>query len=66
MLTPLADGSGQLVAREALRLGLQLIVPLPMPKDLYRYGLANDADKLQSRWGVTDRSDKKAFRVEAQ
>lgn len=47
VLTPLAEGSGQLVAREALRLGLQLIVPLPMPKDLYRRGLASDADRWE-------------------
>lgn len=47
VLTPLAEGSGQLVAREALRLGLQLIVPLPMPKDLYRQGLASDADRRE-------------------
>lgn len=47
VLTPLAEGSGQLVAREALRLGLQLIVPLPMPIDLYRQGFASDADRQE-------------------
>jgi hypothetical protein len=47
ILTPLSEGSGQHVAREAPQLGLQLIVPLPMPKDLYRHGLASDADKRE-------------------
>ena len=44
VLTPLAEGSGQLVAREPLRLGLQVIAPLPMPRDLYRQSLVSDAD----------------------
>jgi hypothetical protein len=47
VLTPLAEGAGQLAAREALRLGLQLIVPLPMPKDLYRQSLTSDADRQE-------------------
>ena len=45
VLTPLAEGAGQLVAKEAVRLGLQLIVPLPMPQDLYRQSLATRADR---------------------
>ncbi|MDH3578600.1 MAG: hypothetical protein OEO71_12380 [Gammaproteobacteria bacterium] len=47
VLTPLAEGAGQLVATEALRLGLPLIVPLPMPRDLYRQSLASDADRQE-------------------
>jgi len=47
VLLPLAEGAGQLVAKEALRLGLHLIVPLPMPLDLYLQGFASDADRRQ-------------------
>jgi len=35
VMTPLAEGADRLVAREAMALGLQLIVPIPMPRDLY-------------------------------
>jgi len=47
VLSPLAEGAGQLVAKEALRLGLRLIVPLPMPLDLYLQGFESDADRRQ-------------------
>jgi hypothetical protein len=35
VLTALAEGSDRLVAREALRRGCSLIVPLPMPRKIY-------------------------------
>jgi len=35
LLSPLAEGADQLVARVALGLGMQLVVPLPMEKELY-------------------------------
>lgn len=35
VMSSLAEGADQLVAEEAVRLGVPLIVPLPMPKDLY-------------------------------
>ena len=35
VMTALAEGADQLVAKEALRLGIPLIVPLPMPRKLY-------------------------------
>ncbi len=47
VLTPLAEGAGQLVAKEALGLRLRLIVPLPMPKDVYREGFASDAGRQE-------------------
>jgi hypothetical protein len=47
VLTPLAEGAGQLVAKVALGLGLQLIVPLPMPRDLYLEGFASDAGRQE-------------------
>lgn len=47
VLTPLAEGAGQLVANEALALGLPLIVPLPMPIDAYRETFASDAAKKE-------------------
>ena len=35
VMSPLAEGADQLVAEEALALGIPLIAPLPMPKELY-------------------------------
>jgi hypothetical protein len=35
VMSALAEGADQLVAEEALRLGVPLIVPLPMPRKLY-------------------------------
>jgi hypothetical protein len=35
VMTSLAEGADQLVAEEAVRLGVPLIVPLPMPRELY-------------------------------
>jgi hypothetical protein len=35
VMAALAEGADQLVAEEALDLGIPLIVPLPMPRDLY-------------------------------
>jgi hypothetical protein len=35
VMSPLAEGADRLVAEEALLLNLDLIVPLPMPRDIY-------------------------------
>jgi multisubunit Na+/H+ antiporter MnhB subunit len=35
VMSPLAEGADRLVAREALALGVELIVPLPMPREAY-------------------------------
>jgi hypothetical protein len=35
IITPLAEGADRLVGRIARRLGIPLLVPLPMPQDLY-------------------------------
>jgi hypothetical protein len=35
VMSPLAEGADRLVAEEALALGMQLHVPLPMPRELY-------------------------------
>ncbi|MDN5780481.1 MAG: hypothetical protein L0H23_00420, partial [Luteimonas sp.] len=35
VLSPLAEGGDQLVAQEALRQGARLLVPLPLPLDMY-------------------------------
>ncbi len=35
VMSPLAEGADQLVAEEALRLDIPLIVPMPMPRKLY-------------------------------
>ena len=43
VMSSLAEGADQLVAEEALSLGIALIVPLPMPIDLYREDFTNPA-----------------------
>ncbi len=35
VITPLAEGADRLVAHEAINLGISLIIPMPMPVDLY-------------------------------
>lgn len=35
VMSPLAEGADRLVAREAVALGVELIVPLPMPREAY-------------------------------
>jgi len=46
LLSPMAQGSDQLVAQVALELGLRVIAPLPLPLDLYREDF-DDAAALQ-------------------
>jgi hypothetical protein len=45
VMSSLAEGADQLVAEEAVRLGVPLIVPLPMPRELY----VKDFDSIQVR-----------------
>jgi len=45
VMSPLAEGADQLVAEVALELGIELSVPLPMPRDLY----LQDFDTPESR-----------------
>lgn len=45
VMSSLAEGADQLVAEEAVQLGIPLIVPLPMPRELY----VKDFDSLQVR-----------------
>ncbi len=45
VMSPLAEGADQLVAEEALRLDIPLIVPMPMPRKLY----VDDFDSTISR-----------------
>ena len=42
LLSPLAEGSDRLVARVALELGVRLVVPLPLPLELYEQDFASD------------------------
>lgn len=35
VMSPLAEGADRLVADEALRIGAEIIVPLPMPREIY-------------------------------
>ncbi len=49
VMSPLAAGADMLVAEEALKLGLSLVVPLPMPRDLYLDDF--ETDDLRDRFG---------------
>jgi hypothetical protein len=43
LLSPLAEGADRLVARVALEGGIRLIVPLPMPRELYEQDFQTEA-----------------------
>jgi hypothetical protein len=45
LLSPLAEGADQLVARVALEKGVRLIVPLPMPQALYEEDFQTEASR---------------------
>ena len=50
VMSPLAAGADMLVAEEALKLGLSLVVPLPMPRDLYLddFDTSDERDRFNS------------------
>ena len=47
VMSPLAEGADRLVAEEALALGAELIVPLPMPRDAYVKDFASEASRVE-------------------
>lgn len=47
LLSPLAEGADRLAAKTALELGAQLIVPLPMPKELYETNFTTPESRLE-------------------
>jgi hypothetical protein len=49
VLSPLAEGSDRLVARVALEIGARLIVPLPLPQDVYEQDFSNDESRAEFR-----------------
>jgi hypothetical protein len=49
LLSPLAEGSDRLVARVALEAGLRLIVPLPLPLEVYEQDFQDDASRAEFR-----------------
>lgn len=49
LLSPLAEGSDRLVARVAHQLGARLIVPLPMPQDLYEDDFEGEESRAEFR-----------------
>ena len=49
VMTALADGADQLVAKEAAELGIRLIAVSPMPLEVYRKILKNP-DQLDRHW----------------
>lgn len=55
MLNPLAEGGDRLVAEVALELGVNLVVPLPMPAHEYEAEFAN-ADSVAHFRSLVDRS----------
>jgi hypothetical protein len=46
VLSPLAEGGDQLVAEEGLRQGARLLVPLPLPLDMYLHDFHDEAHRL--------------------
>ncbi len=49
MISALAEGGDQLAAEEALALGIELVVPLPMPQDEYEKDFENPAALVRFR-----------------
>ncbi len=49
VLSPLAEGGDQLVAEEGLRRGARLLVPLPLPVDLYLRDFHGEAQRSRFR-----------------
>jgi hypothetical protein len=47
LLSPLAEGADRLAARIALRHGARLVVPLPMPRDLYEDDFESEASRAE-------------------
>ena len=47
VMSPLAEGADRLVAQEALKLGLKIAVPLPMPRDLYVTDFPSEASRRE-------------------
>ena len=59
LMSPLAEGAGRIVAQVALALGIELIIPLPMPRDAYADDFDTDSalqefDTLCSRGEVIE------------
>jgi hypothetical protein len=47
LLSPLAEGADRLVARVALSMGLDIVVPLPLPLDEYRRDFESEASRRE-------------------
>ena len=47
LLSPLAEGADRLAARVGLEFGARLIVPLPLPRDLYEEDFATQASRRE-------------------
>ncbi|NUS38895.1 MAG: hypothetical protein HOQ02_07720, partial [Lysobacter sp.] len=50
MLSPLAEGGDQLAAEVALGLGARLVVPLPIPVELYLEDFADSEARIRFLW----------------
>lgn len=46
-LSPLGEGADRLVARAAMEEGLRLIVPLPLPREIYEQSFEDDASRAE-------------------
>jgi hypothetical protein len=57
LLSSLAEGADRLVARVALELGARLVVPLPMPADLYREDFKSDESRAEFK-NLLDRAER--------
>ena len=47
LLSPLAEGADRLAARVALELGIRLIVPMPLPRELYERDFQRPASRTE-------------------
>ena len=56
VMSPLAEGADRLVAEEALAAGIELIVPLPMPREIYGTDFESDESR-EAFVRLCDRAD---------
>lgn len=49
LISPLAEGADRIVAKTAVSLGIQLVVPLPLPQEEYEKDFASDNSKQEFR-----------------
>jgi len=61
LMTPLADGADRLVARIAIKLGLDIVVPLPMPEQVYKNTFLGESGSAERQQSVDEFDELKLF-----